>query len=274
MDATWGFDATRKLHEVSEVLLQPDGKIIVTGLFEYTHPVLGQRCNIVRLNLDGTIDSTFQPPNFVYLHNGVLKASKISAAAQLSDGRIVVASMPQRIGGELGAASGGTAQSRRYQILNADGSWDSSWALNPAPNTSNTTIGLAVDSSDRILVASYYVNAGANQKKVARYLTNGVLDTAFGNSQFNTVFSQPVDYPFLIQSDGTILIASYTNNYNKMGVIHVNPSDGSFVYPTEQPEVEASWIQRLIPFTNDDFFAIGSFDIVDSAAIRHRTVCC
>lgn len=255
--ATLGFNGNM-LHEVSEVLVQADGKVIVTGLFEYIHPTLGKRGSIVRLNTDGSIDATFQPPTFTFSSNGTYVVSKISSATLLSDGRLIIACVPQKIGAAFGSGSGGSTNTKRFLRLNSDGSWDSSFALSPEPT--QTTIGLASDSQDRILIASYYVNFGSSHRKVARFLSNGTLDASFANAQL-VALDQPVDYPFLIQDDGDILVATYYNGYNSMGVAHLTDAGAIIKY---EPDVESSWIQRLIPTaTGGGFYVLGSFDTVE-----------
>lgn len=256
--STLGFDS-RMLHEVSEVIVQPDGKIIVTGLFEYTHPTLGKRGSIVRLNTDGTIDESFAPPTFSYSTDGQYVVSKISSATLLSDGRLVVACAPQKIGAAYGTGSGGSFNSKRFLMLNADGSWDSTFALSPEPSS---TIGLTSDSQDRILLGGYYVNSSSTQKKVARYLTNGSLDTSFGDADLGDEIDQPVDYPFLIQGDGDILLGAYYNGFASMGVLRLGP-DGELLSATANPEVQPNWIQRLIPASDGGFYVIGSFQSVE-----------
>ncbi|MFN9110378.1 MAG: delta-60 repeat domain-containing protein, partial [Bacteroidota bacterium] len=96
-------------HHVRSVNIQPDGKLIVGGLFTTFNGNTANR--IVRLNPDGSQDATFNPGNgfnnYVY------------STALMPDGRIVV-------GGQFTAYNGSLVN--RIARLNPDGSLDATFS--------------------------------------------------------------------------------------------------------------------------------------------------
>src|SRR5438128_2355907 len=57
-----GFDAGAfNIAEVNGATLQPDGKLLLTGQFNKVHGV--RRHGMARLNVDGTLDASFDPGN-------------------------------------------------------------------------------------------------------------------------------------------------------------------------------------------------------------------
>jgi uncharacterized delta-60 repeat protein len=80
---------------VYSMALQPDGKIIVAGLFRFFDFASGKaRQSVLRLNADGTLDPSFNPPELTSPDGGA--AAVLSAAVQ-ADGKIL-------LGGDLGRA--------------------------------------------------------------------------------------------------------------------------------------------------------------------------
>src|SRR5262245_56060425 len=60
--ATFNFDPTSTVYPngyVKTSLVQPDGKIIIAGAFQYYNGI--SRRGIARINSDGSIDATFDP---------------------------------------------------------------------------------------------------------------------------------------------------------------------------------------------------------------------
>ncbi len=99
-----------------QLLVQPDGKVLVAGQFEYTGIGGQTRHSLMRLNADGTLDTTFNVPTLeIDGHNSAKYAASIEQVALLSDGRIVLTGGSiQRIGGVLRSAI-------KSAMLNADG---------------------------------------------------------------------------------------------------------------------------------------------------------
>ncbi|HEY0429235.1 MAG TPA: FG-GAP-like repeat-containing protein [Pyrinomonadaceae bacterium] len=162
---------------VRDVIQQPDGKLIIAGGF---NTVLGvTRNNIARLNLDGSLDTSFTSP-FV----GNIFVS--TALGLQSDGKILV---------------GLTGLYR----LNPNGTRDTSFTpMSPVNSTSFAVNDIKVYPDDKILVNGYY-----------KMLLNGADDPAFNPPTINgTIFSAVIqpDGKIIIGGDFT-QIASTPRNY-------------------------------------------------------------
>jgi uncharacterized delta-60 repeat protein len=147
-------------NRVSVISVQPDGKILVGGFFNSFMPNGGSpvtRNGIARLNVDGTVDSAFNPN----ANNGV-----VSIASQ-SDGRIVIAGAFTALG-----PNGGPSIARNtIARLNIDGSVDA--AFDPAPNNFVSDVALAPDG--KILVGGAFDTIGGASRNLFARLAN---DTA------------------------------------------------------------------------------------------------
>ena len=71
---------------VQAIVVQPDGKIVITGLFTKYNGITRNR--IARLNQDGTPDLTFDPGTGA--ETGKIATEAINALARQSDGRLVI----------------------------------------------------------------------------------------------------------------------------------------------------------------------------------------
>jgi uncharacterized delta-60 repeat protein len=99
---------------IMDLEIQPDGKILLGGRY-YNSTKMSF---LVRLNADGSLDSTFQVPEQANM--------EITAIELLEDGKILVAKME--------GSSIPSSQKSIVQRLNSDGSIDSSFAVNTPAN--------------------------------------------------------------------------------------------------------------------------------------------
>ena len=188
------FTADTDNHFTSSIVLQPDGKIVVNGIFDPssqppTHTV-------IRLNTDGSVDTGFNVTMSEYGY--------VDEAALQADGKILIAGEFTTVNG---TASNGLAR------LNTDGSLDSSFT--PA-NLPSPFYGLIVQPDGKILVVSSATNS------ISRLNSDGSVDanfTALANA----------GTPIALQTNGKILCTdSFLNaseQYN-CGVIRMN-ADGT-----------------------------------------------
>lgn len=200
--------------------IQTDGKIIVAGLgTNVDNPYGPTPMAVVRVNLDGTPDSTFGQGGKAYIQTAQYSYGR-SVALQ-SDGKIVIA----------GGFSDGTHSGAFVCRLNTNGSIDTTFATT-FPNNVYTLVdntqgaiveflAVAIDPSGRIVGAgrSYNdrVTAPSDDFMVVRLLANGQPDPAFGSDirhrgrvliPFDlSGAGNDVAWDLAIQPDGRILVA-------------------------------------------------------------------
>lgn len=145
---------------VDAIAVQPDGKIVVTGSFiswgSYSVP------NVVRLNPDGTVDTTFLPP--------IKAAGRINQVTVQHDGKIL-------LGGFIDHDANAETPDRYLARLNADGSLDSSFNA----NTDGWVGGEIIQQVDgKLLIAGIFTEVnGISRGSVARLNLDGTLDENF-----------------------------------------------------------------------------------------------
>jgi uncharacterized delta-60 repeat protein len=188
----------------SVIAIQTDGKIIRC------------ECDFHRLNIDGSIDTTF---------NGGTCPSCLSIQ---SNGKII-------IGGQFtsynGVARNGIAR------LNTDGSLDTTFnvgtgIVNLANSNPAVVITTAIQSDGKIIIGGQFTSYnGISRNGIARLNTDGSIDTTFnvGSGISNIVNNTTILYSTLIQSDGKIIIGGQFTSYNgisRKSIARLN-TDGS-----------------------------------------------
>jgi len=193
----------------SAVLLQADGKILAAGQFGSTNSTTG-RGVVVRLNTDGSLDTTFGTAGVVSIKFGAFNNILTGIALQ-TDGKMVVAGS---------ALAGGSGLITR---LNADGSIDTGFGTSGFVSLYPVTPGpVALLTDGKIILLGLNPN-GTNTvgfPQMARYNSNGTLDTTFGNDgQAPIVFAGSsihvlTNGKFLITSGGIGVgtVARYNSN--------------------------------------------------------------
>ena len=189
-----GFDPNAN-SVIFAVTVQPDGKVLIGGQFTTLAPNGGAsvaRAFIARLNLDGTVDSSFN----------VHPDSYVRAIALQADGKIV-------IGGDFNhiTPNGGSPVIRNYIArLNADGTLD----LGFDPWTTASVLSIIVQSNGNILVGGnfnhFFPNAsspGFTRNRIARLDINGVPDSFDPNISSTVGYAQVLS--MALQTDGKIL---------------------------------------------------------------------
>ncbi|MDQ3801110.1 MAG: FG-GAP-like repeat-containing protein [Acidobacteriota bacterium] len=188
IDPTFNAGAYRQpAGTIESVVTQPDGKVLIGGNFEAVGGVF--RGGVARLNTDGSIDTTFNPPSFL----GGVNTVFIYAIGLQSNGKIIVAGQFSFVNGAL---------SHPIVRLNTDGSLDTSFNLG-LQNLSGYINDVDVRPDDKILIGGNftYSAAGGTRVNLSRLNPNGTDDGAF-NLYGN--FSSPV-FDLAVQPDGKIL---------------------------------------------------------------------
>jgi uncharacterized delta-60 repeat protein len=174
----------------TEIIVQPDGKILVVGSFTGVNNDLSRRY-IVRLNADGAIDASFAA-------NSINNA--IETAARQADGKIVISGFFSQING---------AAANRFARLNADGSLDSSF--NIGGGATQNAGSLLILANGKILAAGGFSQInGISRPQIARLNEDGSVDAGFspGTGPNSTVEA------IAEQADGRILIGGAFTSYN------------------------------------------------------------
>lgn len=190
------------------VTLQPDGKILAIG---YSHNGSNYDFALARYDSNGSLDTTFGAGGKVTTAIGSSIDYAYSATLQ-PDGKILVA------GTSHGGSSFFDFALARY---NGDGSLDTSFDGDGRVVTAFGSIhdigsSVTLQSDGKILVAGVaYINSG-NDFALARYDTNGSLDTAFdGDGKVTTNFGNGTEYgrSVAVQPNGKILVAGQGNDH-------------------------------------------------------------
>ncbi|HEX9962236.1 MAG TPA: FG-GAP-like repeat-containing protein, partial [Pyrinomonadaceae bacterium] len=157
----------------------PNGKIFIGGNF--FRPSNGSLTSLLRLNANGTFDSTFTPTV-----NGTVYEIKVQP-----DGKILV-------GGSFTSFGG---QSRvRLMRLNADGSLDTTFNYSALQVDS-----IALQPDGKIIVSEAASNGnGTNNFKISRLNADGTIDNSF--TATTTTGANYRGYSLKIQPDGKILL--------------------------------------------------------------------
>jgi uncharacterized delta-60 repeat protein len=172
--------------------IQSDGKIIIGGNFTSYNGTTINR--IARLNLDGTLDFSFNP--------GTGVSALVYTTSIQSDGKII-------IGGQFSSFNGTTRS--KIARLNTDGTLDTTF--NPATGTNNTILTTSIQSDGKIIIGGSFTSYnGTAINCIARLNTNGTLDITFNpGTGINTNGSV---WNTSIQSDGKIIIGGNFTSFN------------------------------------------------------------
>lgn len=148
------------------ILVQPDGAILVGGIFGWFANVFG---GIARLNTNGTVDATFSNCTGIGAEDWF---GMINEFALQPDGKILVAGWFDDFD---------NAARTNLVRLNSDGSLDASFV--PAPLAWQTTAGelygLALQPDGKVVIGFWPTNTPGGGPCVARLNSDGSLDTTF-----------------------------------------------------------------------------------------------
>ena len=188
-----GFDS---IADIYQVILLSDGKILVGGSFT-THNAVTIR-GVVRLNADGTRDTTFNSGG-VGIGTGT---NSVRAIAVQSDGKYLVA-------GNFTTYNGVSVP--RLIRLNTDGTLDTTFIGGSTSGGNQGIINeMVIQSDGKILIAGDFISYSSNDcNYFARLNADGTFDSTFDlgtNVGFNNICTSVV-----IQSDGKILVGGGFN---------------------------------------------------------------
>ncbi|WP_434703898.1 calcium-binding protein [Pseudomonas sp. Z1-12] len=210
-------DLTGQFDNNQSIIIQPDGKILVGGYTEYLawgYPGAPgeesygyeQNHSVVRLNADGSLDTSFHEGGIDIVPAAIAPASRYELTAVQTDGKVLVA-----------VALNTDVQVERF---NSDGTRDASFGQNGA-----ITVDISHDFKDIDLTANadgtFQVSArGFDQATVTRIGNDGTFVDGFGENGVLTV-KIPEDAYYnggisaAVQADGSVVVGAA---YNAAGV--------------------------------------------------------
>ena len=226
---------------VYRIVIQSDGKILVGGNF--TSLDGNTRNSLVRLNQDGTEDSTF------YGNLGTGFNDAVEDIALQSDGKIVV----------VGGFSDLNGSTKNFIVrLNEDGTEDSDFYNNLGTGfNSGKAINVTIQPDGKILVGGDF-NAlnGITRKKLVRLYPDGLVDEDFYNN-LGTSFDKAV-YRTKVQPSGKILVGGAFRSLNgstRNYIVQLNPdgTEDSAFYSA----LGIAFDSDVVTFNNDKILLVG-----------------
>lgn len=193
--------------QANSVIIQPDGKIIVTGISGFSFATYNYA--IVRYNIDGSLDNTFSGDGKVTTDFSSNGDQALSAALQL-DGKIVAA----------GFSYTGANIDFSLARYNNDGSLDNAFDTDGKQTTPIGTFNdygysVAVQTDGKIVLAGRS-SVGANSEfALACYNSDGSIDNGFsGDGKLTTSFGSTSNdgLSLVLQQDGKIVVAGKAYN--------------------------------------------------------------
>lgn len=221
--ATFNFGTT-SIDQATSVAVQGDGRIVIAG---FSTSGLTTRMAVLRLNADGTLDTSFNGTGHVLTQIGNSLLNQANDLAIQNDGRIVA------------AGSSGSVINQSFALVryNTDGSLDTSLGGTGQVTTTFSLLGLGVNQANaitlqndgKIVTAGVAVNGTDNNFALVRYNTDGSLDTAFDGdgrvqTNFGTQLLPDTANGLAIQSDGNIVAVgtSISGTNNAMAIARYN----------------------------------------------------
>ena len=284
------------------IVIQSDGKIILGSQFT----VAGVIKPMIRLNTDGTIDTTFDTPalptsSYIYcltlLPDGKLLVGNDSskkllrltadgaldttfydehpeieqciAVLVLPDGKLIVA-------GSM-SDPGGAVTYYHVEKLNADGTIDPTFDISTSFIGQNGyTSSLALQPDGKILVGGRFDTCdGNNSKSLARLHPDGSYDNTFTSPIYDT---EPVVNDILVRPNGNILIGGNFSASSIYGIAMLLPN-GSVTYSfspstagTSVAITEYSEVRRVVQQPNGMILHCGDYGNIGGQSNRTNMI--
>ena len=233
---------------IAQMVRQGGDRIVLFGLFSSYNGV--GRGGIVRIDLAGTIDPSFDP--------GTAAGYAYGAPVVLPGGKIVV---------PTGSSSWGGIPAYGLVLLHANGGRDTSFDIATGVGQgSNSVKVVAAQPDGKIVVGGSFTSFnGQARNRILRLNPDGSLDSGF---DVGTGFGSTV-YTIDVQPDGRILVGGGFSSYNgssRPGLARLN-SNGSL--DTSYAPAAATSIYRLIPQEDGRLLLYGSFESLGLTNTRY-----
>ncbi len=232
---------------VQAIALQPDGKILIGGNFTVVNGLL--RARIARLNVDGSLDTTFDP--------GSGADVMVYAVAVQPDGKVLIV-------GHFTSVDG-TARNRIAR-LNADGSLDTTF--DPGSGADNLVYDLALQPDGKVLIGGSFLTVdGVTRNFIARLNADGSLDTSFDPGTGASLTVRAV----ALQSHGEVLIGGHftsVDGVTRHRIARLN-ADGSVDTSFDPGSGADDWVGAVAIQPNGEILIGGDFATVDGVTRNH-----
>lgn len=289
---------------VRSVAVQSTGKIIVVGHFDQVGGTSYGK--IVRLNTDGSVDTTFNNGGEGFFDGNAI------VVRTLSDDSILV-------GGEFRKYNGNNVN--RMVKLNADGSLDSSFItgilsgsvhdimvdgnkiyvggeilkkivrLNSDGSQDNSfdivfnrrVTSIKKDSNGKIVVGGWFnqLNSVGCNPGIVRLNSDGSLDSTFSTEGTGLNYRQGIVQTVHVQSDNKIIVGGWFDQLNGVRCGHIvrfntdGTKDTSFDVGYGMSNNTNRWgsrVQHIVSFEDISFAFVGSFDSFDNRTVNSFVV--
>jgi uncharacterized delta-60 repeat protein len=268
-----GFDPGTGVNSfVRSVVVQPDGKVLVGGLFTFIAGT--NRYGSARLNADGRMDSSFISHSFPYYISPIWYDYDVPAAVAVqSDGKVLVSGY--HVHWEC-ITNDPCVVYENYFVAryNANGTMDPSFerAVGSAILWGSENVqALAVQPDGKIMVAGTFNSIkGTDRNSLARLNANGSLDSTFNAGTNNLDF-----YAVALQPDGKVLVGGYPanglfTNGNSLARLNANGTPDNSFYPGPIVSGEYAGLVRSIAVQPDGKVLIGGSFATVNGTNRNR----
>ena len=247
LDSSFNFNQTGANNTVKEVLVQPDGKLLVAGNFTNYNGVDIKR--LVRMNFNGSIDTSlnvgtgfnYMVYSIVLLPNGeIIAAGNFTTYKGVAVNKVIrllpngdldpnfnIGTNPDGtpnllvlqpdgkvlVGGDFTTFNGIT--SNKLIRLNSNGSVDTTFSV--GTGFVGTVCTIMLQNDEKILIGGSFTSFnGQSNKRIIRLNSNGSQDSSFNSG---TGFSGGTVRSIVVQSNGRILVGgSFSGNFNGTSV--------------------------------------------------------
>lgn len=250
--------------EIYKTIIQPDGKILVSGYFNESNGVSSPY--LTRLNPDGSNDTSF--------NIGTGFDDDVEDIALQPDGKILVV-------GQFDDFNG--TGSSKIVRLNADGSLDTSFNIGAGPQntfspgsfSSADALGVSIQADGKIIVSGGF-NAFDNVQvpQVARLNADGSLDVSFNNSLEGNPLFLSISTPTILNDAGILLTGAFDRlaNYKRDNILKLDSTgnlDFSFNQNYGPSNGGDTVIINDIESTGNGYIVVGQFNEYDNALHRN-----
>ncbi|SDJ98702.1 delta-60 repeat domain-containing protein, partial [Flavobacterium noncentrifugens] len=232
---------------ISNMVVQPDGKIIIVGQFAQYNGVASK--NIARLNADGTLDTSF------VVGSGF--NSSVYSLCMQPDGKVLVS-------GSFSSYNGSSVNG--FTRLNADGTKDTTFT--PA---SSTAVGkMGIQSNGNIVANAAYTINGVNKDGIVILNPNGTVITSNGTLPELTGATNERFLDFVVQPDDKIIAVGYFSQYGGVTIRHIlRLTANGFLDNTFNPGSPGAMVQAIAAYPNNRYVISGLFTRYQSQSMNY-----